>query len=198
MGTASTTKFIKNSAGTLTEEAALTSSVGAADANKLPALNAAGVLDDTILNATTTQAANKTVKTGADGKLDATLMPNGIGADTAQITASEALAAGDLINIWDNAGAFNMRKADASAAGKHAMGYVTAAVAQNATGTAYFEATNSQVTGLTAGTQFLSATIPGKATNTAPTGTGKIVQRVGFATSATSLNFQAGEPIVLA
>lgn len=198
MGTASTTKFIKNSAGTLTEEAALTSSAGAADANKLPALNAAGVLDDTILNATTTQAANKTVKTGADGKLDPTLMPNGIGADTAQLAASEALGAGDLINIWDNAGAFNMRKADASTPGKHAMGYVTAAVAQGATGTVYFEATNSQVTGLVAGDQFLSATTPGKCTNVAPTGAGKVVQRVGFAISATAFNFQKGEPIVLA
>lgn len=198
MGTVSTTKLIKNNAGTLTEETTLTTSAGAADANKVPALNANGVLDDTILNATTTQAANKTVKTGADGKLDATLMPNGIGADTAQIVASEALAAGDLVNIWDNGGAFNVRKADASASGKHAMGYVLVAVANAATATVYFEATNSQVTGLTAGAQFLSATTPGKCQSAAPTGTGKVVQRVGFATSATALNFQSGEPIVLA
>ena len=39
MGTASTTKFIKNNAGTLTEQAALTSSAGAGDAHALVALN---------------------------------------------------------------------------------------------------------------------------------------------------------------
>ena len=51
MGTISTTKFIKNSAGSLAEEAALTTSAGAADANKIPALNASGVLDPSIVNA---------------------------------------------------------------------------------------------------------------------------------------------------
>ena len=34
MGTASTTKFIKNNAGALTEEAALTTSAGVADAQR--------------------------------------------------------------------------------------------------------------------------------------------------------------------
>lgn len=198
MGTASTTKILKQSNGVLTEETTLITSAGAADANKVPALNASGVLDDTILNATVTQAANKTVKTGADGKLDPTLMPNGIGADTEVIVASEALAAGDLVNIWDDAGTPKVRKADASTAGKHAMGYVLTAVANGANATVYFEATNAQVTGLTAGVQFLSATIPGKCQAAAPTGAGKVVQRVGFATAATKLNFQSGEPIVLA
>jgi hypothetical protein len=56
MGTASTKKFIKNNAGTLTEEAALLTSAGAGDANKVPALNASGVLDSTIVNSKTTSA----------------------------------------------------------------------------------------------------------------------------------------------
>ena len=56
MGTASTTKFIKNNAGTLTEEAALTTSAGAGDAQKVPALNASGVLDASITNAKNTSA----------------------------------------------------------------------------------------------------------------------------------------------
>ena len=62
MGTASTTKLIKNNGGTLTEETTLTTSAGAGDANKVPALNAAGILDDSILNASAASGANKVVK----------------------------------------------------------------------------------------------------------------------------------------
>lgn len=227
MGTASTKKFIKNNAGTLTEETALTTSAGAADANALPALNASGVLDstiinskttsagaadsgkvaalnasgildDTILNATVTSSANKVVKLDGSGKLDSTVLPTGIGADTAPIVASEILAAGDLVNVWNNAGVANVRKADASTSGKEAHGFVLVGYAAAATATVYFEGSNSQCTGLTAGTQYLSATTPGKTASTTATGTGKISQVVGFAYSATALNFQSESPIVLA
>ena len=202
MGTASTTKVLKNNAGTLTEETTLTTSAGAGDANKIPALNASGVLDASLLNAKTTSAgagdSGKVVALDGSGRIDLTMMPSGIGADTASILASEALAAGDLINIWNNVGTANMRKADASTSGKEAHGFVLAAVSNGASGSAYFEGSNTQQTGLTPGVQFLSATTPGKATNVAPTGAGKIVQRVGLATSATAFNFEAGDPIVLA
>lgn len=198
MGTVGTTKLIKNNAGTLTEETTLTTSAGAADANKVPALNASGVLDDTILNATVTSSANKTVKLDAAGKLDASVMPTGIGADTAIIVASEALADGDLVNVWNNAGTANVRKADANSAGKEAHGFVLAAVASSASATVYFEGTNSHCTGLTPGVQFLSSSTPGKSVTTAPTGTGKIVQNIGLALNATTLNFESGSPIVLA
>ena len=202
MGTVSTKKFIKNNAGALTEEAALITSAGAADANRIPALNASGVLDPTIINgvsvSTGAGSASKTVMLDASGKLDVSMMPTGIAADVGVITASEALAAGDVVNIYNNAGTANCRKADASTSGKEAHGFVLAAVASGAAATVYFESTNAQVTGLTPGVQFLSATTPGKTTNTAPTAAGQIVQRVGYATSATSLNFNAGEPIVLA
>lgn len=202
MGTASTKKFIKNNAGTLTEESALTTSAGAADANRIPALNASGVLDPTIINgvsvSTGAASASKTALLDASGKLDVSMMPTGIAADVSVITASEALAAGDVVNIYNNAGTANCRKADASTSGKEAHGFVLAAVASGAAATVYFEATDTQVTGLTPGVQFLSATTPGKTTNIVPTAANQIVQRVGFATSATSLNFNAGEPIVLA
>lgn len=227
MGTASTTKVLKNNAGTLTEETTLTTSAGAADANKIPALNASGILDasiinskntsagagdagkipalngsgildDSIINATVSSSANKIVKLDASGKLDVTVMPTGIGADTASIVASEALAAGDLINIWNDAGTAKVRKADASTAGKEAHGFVLAAVSASANATVYFEGSNTQCTGLTPGVQFLSAATAGKTVSTAPTGAGKAVQRVGFAISATTLNFDACDPIILA
>ncbi len=200
MGTLSTKKFIKNASGTLTEEAALTTSAGAGDADKIPALNASGVLDPTIINAKNTSAgagdAGKIPQLDAAGRLDNTMMPVGIGADTAIITASEALSAGDLVNIWNSSGA-KVRKADATTAGKEAHGFVIAAVGNGASATVYFEGTNSNVSGLTPGVQYLSTT-PGLSTATPPSGAGNVVQRVGFATSATALNFQSQPPVVLA
>jgi len=201
MGTASTTKFIKNNAGTLTEEAALTTSAGAGDAQKVPALNASGVLDATITNAKNTSAgagdAGKLAMLDAAGKLDVTFMPVGIGADTASIVASENLVAGDFVNVWNDGGVAKIRKADATTAGKEAHGFVLAGVASAASGTVYFEGTNTQLSGLTPGPQWLSATA-GRCTATAPSSTGNSVQRVGFAISATAMNFQSQPPVILA
>lgn len=166
-------KYIKNNAGTLTEEASIQASAGAGDAGKIPALDAAG-------------------------KLDNSMMPTGIGADTASIATSENLAAGDLVNIYDDAGTATARKADASTAGKEAHGFVLSAVTSPAAATVYFDGTNTQVTGQTPGPVYLSATTPGLGTANAPSATGNIVQRVGVATSAVAVNFEAGAVLVLA
>lgn len=164
-------KYLTQSAGTITEVATPVTSAGSGDSGKIPSLD-------------------------ASGRLDTTFMPSGIGADTWQGTTSEAVSAGDLVNIWNSTGA-KIRKADATTAGKRAHGYVLAAAASGASATVYFEGTNAQVTGLTPGELWLSTT-PGAATSTPPSGSGNVVQRVGFGTSATSLNFQAGDPITLA
>lgn len=199
MGTASTTKFIKNAAGQLTEETGLTTSAGAGDAQRIPALNASGVLDLSITNGKDTSAgvgdAGKLAALDASGRLDTTMMPVGISADTASVTTSEAIAAGDLVNIWNSTGA-KVRKADATVAGKEAHGFVLAGVGSGAPATVYFEGSNTGVTGLTPGAQFLSTTA-GLCTATPPSGTGNVVQRVGFAYSATAMNFQSQPPITL-
>lgn len=201
MGVSSTKKFIKNASGTLTEEAALTTSAGAGDANRIPALNASGVLDSSITNAKNASAgagdAGKLAALDASGRLDNTMMPVGIGADTALILTSEALAAGNLVNVYNNAGTANARKADSTTVGKEAHGFVLAAFGSATTATIYFEGTNTGVTGLTPGPQFLQITagLPGSA---APTAAGNVVQRVGLAVSATALNFEPSDPIVLA
>jgi hypothetical protein len=194
-------KFIKNVAGVLTEEAAVNASAGAGDEGKLPALNASGVLDASIVNSKTTSAgagdSGKLPALDAAGKLDTSFMPTGIGADTASIVTSENLSAGDLVNIYDNTGTPTARKADATTAGKEAHGFVLAATTSPAAATVYFEGSNTGVSGLTAGNQFLSTTAGGS-TSTAPSGSGNVVQKVGVATSATNLNFEAAQPIVLA
>lgn len=200
MGTASTKKFIRNNAGALAEEAALTISAGAADADKIPALNAAGVLDSSIVNSKASSAgagdAGKVVALDGAGRIDSTMMPVGIAADTASLTTSEALSAGDFVNVWNSTGA-KVRKADATVAGKEAHGFVLAAASSGASATVYFEGTNTGVTGQTPGPVFLSTTAGG-ATSTAPSGSGNVVQRIGFATSATAINFQSQNPITLA
>lgn len=190
-------KVITNNAGQLAEVASISTSAGAADAGKLVATNASGQVDGSFLNTTVSSAPSKLLMTGADGKIDPTVLPTGVGADTAAIVASEALAAGDLVNVWNNSGTANVRKADASTAGKEAHGFVLSAVSSGSTATVYFEGTNTQMTGLTPGRQYLSTT-PGKCSATAPTGSGQVVQVVGFAISATAMNFQSELPITLA
>ena len=227
MGTASTTKFVKNNAGSLQEQAALTTSAGAGDANAIPALNASGVLDDTIVNSSATTAANKLAKMNASGYLDATIlrgitssagatdsgktpqtdssgridlsfMPVGVAAEVATIAASENLAAGDFVNIWNSAGTAKARKADGSTSGKIAHGFILSAVTSGNNATVYLPgSTNTQVTGQTPGTVFLSASTPGAPTATAPSGSGNVVQELGTALSATAIIFYPKIALVL-
>lgn len=141
--------------------------------------------------------ADKVPSLNASGTLDPTMMPTGIGADTATLEASGAIAAGDFVNIFDDGGTAKMRKADASSPTTAAHGFVLAAVADAATGTVYFEGNNTGVTGQTAGVTYLSTTA-GLATSTAPSGSGEIVQRLGVAVAATVLNFESTTPVTLA
>lgn len=166
-------KYLKAQNGYPTEQAATVVSTGAANGGDLVALT------DT-------------------GRLDASIMPEGVGADVAIINATEALAAGDFVNIYAASGAAAVRKADASNTGKEAHGYVLAAVTSGAAATIYFDGRNTSVTGQTPGNVFLSATAPGKATATCPTGSGQLQQRLGIAVAATEINFEAVTPIVLA
>lgn len=160
--------------GAIHMEEATVASAGAADAGEIVALD-------------------------GTGRLDPSVMPVGIGADTQAITTSEALAAGDYVNIHDVAGAFRVRKADASALATKADGFVLAAFGSAVLATVYFEGTNTQVTGQTPGTVYLSETA-GIGTGVAgiPTAAGTIVQPIGVATSATTVNFEAARPVVLA
>lgn len=166
-------KYLSHASGRIQEVQALVVSVGAADDGKLIALD-------------------------ATGKLDNSVMPTGIGADTAAITASENLAAGDFVNIWNSTGV-KARKADASVSGKEAHGFVLSAVTSGAIATVYFEGTNTQVTGKTVGArQYLSAATPGATVEIAPSASGNVVQFLGIATSATTIATEAEDGIILA
>lgn len=167
-------KFLRLVNGIFTEIVATVTSAGAGNAGDIVAL------DDS-------------------GKLDATVMPAGIGADTTVLPAVEALTAGDFVNIFNDSGTIKCRKAVANAAGKEAHGFVLSSVSEAANATIYRAGTNSAVTGLTAGViQYLSASSAGAATATPPSTSGYIVQKLGVTSSATSINFQPSDFIVLA
>lgn len=166
-------KFITLVSGNFKEVEGLVVSAGAGDAGKLPALDAAG-------------------------KLDTSVMPTGIGADTKALTASENLAAGDLVNVWDDSGTAKVRKADATSPSKRAHGFVLASVSSSATATVYFEGTITGLSSLTRGATYFLGTTAGAVTTTATSTAGHIVQQVGVAVSATELSFEPQQPVELA
>lgn len=167
-------KFISLVAGVKQLIEAITASAGAGDTGKIPALD-------------------------ASGRLDQSFMPVGIGADLKNIVASEVLATNDLVNIWDDAGTPKARKADASAVGKEAVGFVKAGVALGAQASVYFEGTMTGLTGLTPGARYyVSPTAAGQATATAPTASGQVVQYVGRAISTTEISFEHDDAIQIA
>lgn len=165
-------KFLTLIAGVRALVSSKDSSAGAGDAGSIVALDAAG-------------------------KIAANMMPNGIGADSRIVPASEALTAGSLVNLWLDASVLKVRKADATAAGKEAHGFVEASVAALANATVIFDGTIPGLSGMTIGAKYYLATTAGGAVATAPAAVGNVVQTVGVAASATELIFEIGEPITI-
>ena len=158
-------KYLKNAAGKIAEEQPITTSAGAGDASKIP-------------------------QTDSTGRLDVSLMPVGIAAEVVVAPASENLTAGDFVHLHNNAGALNVRKADATTNAKPAIGFVLAGVTAPANATVYLlSQTNTGRSGLTIASEYFLSTTAGGVTTTAPSATGNIVQRLGVATSATSIVF---------
>lgn len=166
-------KYVGLVGGRLQEVAATVASAGAADDGKIPAL-------------------------GTDGRLDPTVMAAGVGADTRTVIASEALSAGNPVNLWNDAGVLKARKADATTAGKEADGFVIAAVAAAANATVYFEGTITGLAALTLGSRVFLAIVAGGVTHTAPSAAGNVVQYLGKALSATEVTFEPDDGVVLA
>lgn len=109
----------------------------------------------------------------------------------AQVLSSEALSAGDVVNVWNNNGVFSVRKAN-STAGYPAHGYVVDAVATN-TPVSVYSGGVAPETNLVPGAMYLSAT--GALSNRPATAVGSLVQRVGTAVSSQVLDFYLYPPI---
>lgn len=135
--------------------------------------------------------AGKIVATDSTGRINLNMMPVGIGANTTQVPASEALTAGKFVNFWQDTNVLKVRLADNSNA-RQADGYVSAAVASGATATVFpLDTTNAAMTGLTPGGRYWLGTAGGviaaplDATDAA--NANKVCQELGTAKSATEL-----------
>jgi hypothetical protein len=134
------------------------------------------------------------------GRLDLSVLPVGVGPDTYAGIAAENLASGDFVYINSSA---EVAKASAGVSGVPARGFVLDAFNASATALVYFEGRNTALSGLTPGSNyFLSDSTPGAVTSTpvaeGAANAGKKHQRVGDAVTATTLNFEPSEVIILA
>jgi len=155
--------------------------------NGRDALKEATVVSSGVSNAGDVPALDST------GKLDITVMPDGIGPDTKAMEATEDLSAGNYVNIFLSAGVQKVRLADASN-DRPAHGYVKEAFLTGATAIVYFEGANDDLSGLTIGARYYLQTA-GSASS-APRTTG-LHQFVGIAISATEINTDIDDETVI-
>lgn len=144
--------------------------------------------------------ANKHIATNSEGKLDATFLPAGLGASTFSASASEALSASNLVNLYNNGGSLGVRKADGSTL-KEANGFVLTAF--NSGELALVYPLGEQLTGLTGLTPgskyYLSVTTPGGIQSSAPDlASGVMYQEIGKAISSTALQTVKSDAIEVA
>lgn len=166
-------KYLSRVAGRLKELAGIVTSAGAADDGKLVALD-------------------------ATGKIDVSVLPSGVGQNTVSLTASEALSANDLVNIWNDTGTAKVRKADGTTEGKEVHGFVKAGVALNASATVFLPGNViTGLSGLTPGSRQYLATTAGTRTETPLAATGNVSQMIGIAATATSIVFEPEDPITV-
>lgn len=113
-----------------------------------------------------------------------------LAAPSASIQASEALTAGQLVNLYTSAGAARIRKANATDSSKPANAFTLASISSGASGAIYFVGQIiTGLSGLTPGTTYYLDTTGGAITATPPSSSGNGVQEVGVALSATTLLF---------
>lgn len=165
-------KFISIVGSGQNEVAGLVTSVGVGSAGRIPALD-------------------------ANGLLDPSMMPSGITPDQKAGTSNGTITAKDMCFV-EAAGTI-ARATAAAGTPKEAIGWALTSVATGQPITIQLEGKISGLAGLTPGsTYFLSNTTPGGITLTAPSATGELWQPVGTAVSATELNFEPDKGVLRA
>lgn len=120
---------------------------------------------------------------------------SGGGADTELIEAGEALTAPCLVAI--DPSTQTVVYADATMEGLETVGFVLTSVALGADATVYFSGRITGLSSLTIGSRQYMDTTPGGITETPPSTSGNVVQCVGIALTATTIDFRKAEPITL-
>lgn len=107
------------------------------------------------------------------------------------VTASEALTAGDFVNM----AAGGIRRASNNDTTKQAHGFVTESYSTGNSVVVFYSGLNTGVTGLTIGSRYFLGTSGGE-TLTPPTTAGQLSQEVGVAVTSTALLVNFGPAIV--
>jgi hypothetical protein len=114
------------------------------------------------------------------------------------LPASEAIAAGDLVNVYVNTGVMTVQKADASDPAKFCNGFSLTGIGNGLTGPIQFSGFNNKVTVSTGAPEvWLSDITPGAFTDTAPTTAGHLLQTVGTAVLGLGLAYAQGNYVIL-
>lgn len=114
------------------------------------------------------------------------------------VTASEAIAPGELLNVFDSAGDPRVRLADATDPAKFCNAFaLSAAAAPGDPCTVMSTGINKEVSPAQSGEVWLSETTPGGFEFAAPAGAGEIVQPVGTAIEGVGVLFVPGPRIEL-
>jgi hypothetical protein len=154
-----------------------------------------GVIAETAAIETTSGAgdADKLVATGADGKIDPTFLPAG---DNAVFVAGETIADGAFVYIKaSDSKAYN---ASGASGGNPAMGFVLAGYSALDDAVVYFSGENTHRTGLTVQSRYyLSTATPGSVQSTVPSGTGSLAQLLGEASATTVIPYDGNNDYIL-
>lgn len=130
------------------------------------------------------------------GQIHPSLLPDAL---IRTVTASENIAAGAPVNVYDSgSGVMKIRNADATADGKRADGYILTAVITGATVQYNEGGVIAGLSGLTVGAMYYLAATPGGIVTTPPSAVGNVVQQVGKALSATELQWEPSVGFVIA
>jgi hypothetical protein len=100
--------------------------------------------------------------------------------------ASEDIAQGAMVNLYNNAGTINARNSNGSAAGKAVRAFANSAITSGSYGEFILGGVNPYISGMTPGTLYYMGNTNGTISATA----GTVSQKVGYALTASKLFFQ--------
>ncbi len=150
---------------------------------------------EAIIASTGVADAFKLISTDSTGRISSTFLPVGLGLSTKTYPATEALSAGQFVDIYDNSGTASARVAD-NTNGRTANGFVLSAVSQGQNALVYLQGENTALTGLTSGTQYYLGA-GGAPTTTITTTAGQVIQPLGYGTASGGILFEYDEAVVV-